>query len=217
MNQCLLCASSVVWFCTHQQRTYYRCSTCFLLQLDVRQHPSAQQELEEYRLHENDPQDSGYRRFLHKVTHPMMTWLATEASPDATILDFGSGPGPTISVVLEERGWTVVNYDPFFAPDAHVLTNRYDLISCTEVVEHFQNPRQSWAQLFALRKEQGQVIVMTQPSDQHSTEERFKRWRYIRETSHVVFYHTRTMAWIATAHGLELSVLSPSVFWFSKP
>ena len=132
------------------------------------------------------------------------------------ILDFGSGPGPTIEVVLGEQGWTVTNYDPFFTPDEQALKERYDLISCTEVVEHFHTPKTSWKLLLSLLKPQGNLVIMTQPSDQYSTESAFKHWRYIREKSHIAFYHSQTMYWIAKTYGLQLSILSPSVFWFSR-
>ena len=130
------------------------------------------------------------------------------------ILDFGSGPGPTISVVLEEQGWIVHNYDPFFCPDTAVLQRKYDLISSTEVVEHFYEPSKSWHQLFSLAK--SQVVVMTQTSNRYSTVEEFKNWRYIREKSHVAFYHSLTMEWIAAEYGFQVERKAPNVFWFSR-
>jgi len=166
-------------------------------------------------LHRNDPHDQGYRRFLSPVTNAMLEWLDTEQRQNPQILDFGAGSGPTISVVLEEQGWKVHNYDPFFFPDRSALARRYDLISCTEVVEHFYEPQRAWELLMSLRTDHGQVVVMTQCSDAHFTAVDFQAWRYIQEKSHVAFYHSKTMFWIAKHYGLQVSRLSPSVFWFS--
>ena len=212
---CRLCTTSVLPFCSYQGREYHRCTECGLIQLKQAQCPSPKQELEEYQLHRNDPFDKGYRKFLSKVTNPMLEWLSHSSSNATTILDFGSGPGPTIAVVLAEQGWPVTNYDPFFAPKQDVLLERYDLISCTEVVEHFHDPKTSWEILLSLRKPQGHLVVMTQPSDRYYSESTFREWRYIREKSHIAFYHSQTMVWIANTYGLQLSILSPSVFWFS--
>lgn len=35
-------------------------------------------------------------------------------------------------------------YDPFFAPEAGVLTRKYVFVTCTEVAEHFCRPCQAW-------------------------------------------------------------------------
>ena len=216
MVLCRLCNSKVIPFTIYKGREYHRCPKCYLIQLLRSQCPSLEEEQREYQLHINDPYDERYRRYLQPVTNSMLEWLQKKKIQQPRILDFGSGPGPTISVVLEEQGWSVTNYDPFFSPDTSALLQRYDVISCTEVVEHFYEPKTSWEQLLALRNEQGSIIVMTQCSDSYSREETFHKWRYIREKSHVVFYHSQTMHWIAKHYGLQLSVLTPSVFVFSE-
>ena len=217
MINCRLCGHNVAFFASFQKRNYHRCPHCHLIQLARNQCPSREEEFDEYQLHQNDPMDAGYRRFLQKVTEPMLDWLKTKKKEEIIALDFGCGPGPTISVVLGEQGWNTQNYDPFFVPNKAVLLKRYDLISCTEVVEHFHEPKESWAQLFSLCKKEGsQLVVMTQTSDKHHTKQNFQQWRYIREKSHVAFYHSFTMKWIADKFNMKLSILSPSVFWFSK-
>jgi len=204
-----------VFFCQYKDREYYRCSACSLIQLKREHCPSPADEEAEYRLHNNDPYDNGYRKFLSPVTHLMLKWLEKQENTKPYILDFGAGSGPTISVVLEEQGWPVTNYDPIFYPEISTLDKKYDLISSTEVVEHFFVPHKSWKQLFSLRKQNGHVVVMTQCSDAYFTETDFLNWRYIREKSHVAFYHSQTMSWIAKEYGLRLKKLSPNVFWFS--
>jgi 2-polyprenyl-3-methyl-5-hydroxy-6-metoxy-1,4-benzoquinol methylase len=184
--------------------------------LNREQCPTYKEEREEYQLHNNNPFDAGYRKYLSKVTNPMIDYLERIVCQDINILDFGCGPGPTISVVLGEKGWVVQNYDPIFFPDKRALQFHYDLVSSTEVVEHFHEPRVGWDQLVSLLTDNGHLIVMTQCSDPYLNPKEFQQWRYIRERSHVVFYHSQTMKWIAKNYELQLTKLSSNVFWFSR-
>lgn len=216
MFRCRLCSSITVSFFEQNQRNYERCTHCLLIQLRRSQCPSLEEEKAEYMLHNNDPYDPRYRRFLQGVTEAMIQWLTDEQRTSPDILDFGSGSGPTISVVLEERGWKVHNYDPLYSPDIKHIQRKYDVISSTEVVEHFYEPKSSWELLFSLLKNDGFLVVMTQSSDKHFTSDSFGKWRYIREKSHVAFYHTKTMKFLAQNYGMNLSILSPNIFGFSK-
>ena len=178
--------------------------------------PSKEAELAEYLLHNNSPNDSGYRQFLAPVTDEALSFLKRANFTEPRILDYGSGPGPTISAVLQEKGWSVVNYDPFFSPDTSQLTTPFQLITTTEVVEHFHYPASSWEHILSLLAEDGLLLVMTQIYDEQSKPEDFQKWHYIREQSHVAFYHSATLAWIAKKYELSLSVLSPRLFAFSR-
>jgi len=187
-----------------------------LIQLNQDECPDALAEKAEYELHTNHPGDLGYRKFLNKVTTPVLHWLNGREVNETKLLDFGAGPGPTISVILGEAGWSMTNYDPFFCPDQAALQHQYDLITATEVVEHFHQPGASWSHMRGLLAEKGQLVIMTQCFDDYETPEKFQKWGYIREESHVAFYHTQTMGWIAEHYELRLSILAPSVFWFAR-
>jgi len=52
-------------------------------------------------------------------------------------------------------------YDPFFAPDPSALKRAHDFVTCTEVVEHFQQPADDWRRLLSLVKSGGWLGVMT--------------------------------------------------------
>lgn len=216
MLQCRLCRSVAVSFFEQNLRNYEMCTKCSLIQLRRSQCPNPEEEKKEYMLHNNDPYDQRYRRFLKGVTQAMIAWLTKEQRVSPNILDFGSGTAPTISVVLGEQGWNVYNYDPLFNPNKKNIQRKYDLISSTEVVEHFYEPKKSWDFLFSLLKKDGCLVIMTQTSDDHCVSETFGRWRYIREKSHVAFYHTKTMKWLAQKYEVQLSMVSNNIFWFSK-
>jgi hypothetical protein len=213
---CRLCQDQSSYFVRWQRYDYFRCERCKLIQRSRFQLPTAAEERAEYDLHRNDPKDQGYRRFLSKVTNPTLDWLQENVAPSVSILDFGCGPGPTISTVLGEKGWVVRNYDPMFAPDVDALDHYYDLITCTEVVEHFFDPIKSWSLLCSLLVKGGHLVVMTEPSDRYYSADTFQDWGYIREQSHVTFYHSDTMRWLAGYFRLHMNEVQAGVYWFTR-
>src|SRR5690606_18059028 len=102
---CPLCAEpQTLAFHRDQRRPYRRCSRCLLVFVPVAHHLSPEEERGHYLNHENSPDDTAYRRFLARLEGP----LSRRLSRPCTGLDFGCGPGPTLSAVLEERGHDVV-------------------------------------------------------------------------------------------------------------
>ena len=101
-------------------RNYVSCGKCRLVFVPNKFHLSASDEKEIYDQHQNNPDDSGYRVFLSRLLTPLVERL----EPNRTGLDFGSGPGPTLSVMLSEKGHEMDIYDPFYAPTRPVLTAR---------------------------------------------------------------------------------------------
>lgn len=190
-------------------RRYARCPKCDLVFLDPAQRPTPAEEKAEYDLHENDPGDPRYRRWLSRLVDPMLEGVVTPI----TALDYGSGPGPTISVMLKERGHTARNYDPFFAPDRAALGETYDLIFCSETTEHFFHPSREFAVLFACLREGGKIGVMTQML---TPDIDFATWRYRLQPSHVAFYTPTTMEWIAEHYGATLDLRLPDVAVFAR-
>ncbi|HSH45355.1 MAG TPA: methyltransferase domain-containing protein [Longimicrobiales bacterium] len=162
-----------------------------------------------YETHENDPADPGYRQFLDRLASPLIQRLR----PGDQGLDYGSGPGPTLSLMLAEAGFPTAIYDPFFASDPTPLTRAYRFITCTETVEHFYQPAGELDRLDSLLKPGGLLAVMTRPRDGEDLES----WWYARDPTHVCFYHSRTMRWIAESRGWALERPHPHVFLFRKP
>jgi SAM-dependent methyltransferase len=171
---------------------------------------SLEAERAHYATHENDPNDARYRAFLEQLATP----LAERVPRGAAGLDFGSGPGPTLSLLFEERGHVVDLYDPFFAPAAHVLTKTYDFITCTEVAEHFRAPGREFARLDGLLRPGGWFGLMTELVPE---ERAFHQWYYPRDPTHVVFYRRRTLAWLEQRLGWSLRYEDAKrVFLFQK-
>lgn len=131
-----------------------------------------------------------------------------------TGLDYGCGPGPTLSVMLEERGFAMEIYDPFFAPEAGVLQRCYDFITCTETVEHFHSPADEFNQLNRLLRPGSWLGVMTEMMPEEGA---FADWYYVRDPTHVCFYRRQTMDWLARNYGWSAQFPHRNVALFNKP
>jgi len=191
-------------------RQYMVCGRCHLSFLLRAHHPDTETERAHYLKHDNNPGDPQYRAFLDRLAQPLIKRLPA----GATGLDYGSGPGPTLSVMLEERGFSVWLYDPFFAPDPAPLQERYDFITCTETVEHFFNPADEFARFDQLLRPGGWLGIMTQMRDEKYC---FETWHYVLDPTHVCFYHKRTLCWIAQQYGWQLEIPAKNVALFHKP
>lgn len=117
-----------------------------------------------------------------------------------TALDFGCGPGPVLAILLREQGGTVMNYDPVFHSEMALLEKKYDVVTSTEVVEHFKNPQTDWKVLVDLVSPGGLLGIMTQFLKEETD---YKSWWYKNDPTHVVFYNTKTFAYIEETFGLE--------------
>jgi hypothetical protein len=204
---CVLCDGEAAGYMVVGGAEYHRCRVCELTFIDARYHPDAASERARYATHRNDPGDAGYRSFLDRLAVPLCERLPA----GATGLDYGSGPGPTLSVMLEERGHDVALYDPFFADDPAVLLRKYDFITCTEVVEHFFDPRGEFERLAGLLRPRGWLGVMTELLHDDID---FATWWYVRDLTHVCFYRPRTMEWIAQRFGWRLEPVGRTVVLF---
>lgn len=193
-----------------QQRDYWRCETCRATFLEPAQRLDAAAERAYYRLHDNDPHDSRYRRFLGRLAAPLLARLPAHSAG----LDYGCGPGPALAAMLREAGHTVALYDPLFHPDHGALARRYDFITCSEVVEHFHAPAREFARLDALLAPDGWLAIMTcfQTDDA-----RFARWHYRRDPTHVVFYRRETFEWLAAQFGWHCEIPVKDVVLLRKP
>lgn len=195
-SACPLCGSLVQpAINTIDLRRYYCCKKCYLIHLDRRQLPTAEQERKRYQHHQNSLADEGYVRFLMKAVSPSLPYLR----PGMKVLDFGCGPRPVLSHLLRRDYHTPCDYyDPFFYPYLPPL--HYDFIFSTETFEHFFFPAASLDKLYALLNPKAYLCVMTQCWD---SLEHFEDWWYRRDSTHVCFYHANTIDFISQKWSLK--------------
>lgn len=190
-------------------RDYFRCPVCFLVFVLSCQFLSAEEEKAVYDQHENSADDSRYRRFLGRLFDPVSARL----DPGSCGLDFGSGPGPTLSVMFEEVGHSMNVFDPFYAPQVESLHQQYDFITASEVVEHLHHPRRELERLWACLKPEGTLGIMTK---RVIDSEAFSKWHYKNDPTHVRFFSIETFRWLAVSWSATLIVPEDDVVLFVK-
>ena len=108
--KCPLCKSlDIHKFYSDKEREYLQCCVCDLVFVPDEYYLSLVEEKKRYDFHQNHSDDQNYRNFLNSIFNPMQKKLL----PGSFGLDFGSGPGPTLSVMFEEVGHNLSIYDYF--------------------------------------------------------------------------------------------------------
>jgi SAM-dependent methyltransferase len=186
-----------------------QCGNCKLVFVPVRYHLSPEEEKSEYDLHENDPADSGYRKFLSRLSEPVLKRL----NPRQRGLDFGCGPGPALAAMMRDRGHSMDLYDLFYYRDDSVFKKKYDFITSTEVVEHLSHPGLVFTQLFQMLNPGGYLGIMTKlVKDQNA----FRKWHYIQDPTHICFFSRLSFDYLADKYSSEIEIIGSDVIIFKK-
>lgn len=208
---CPLCAAaSCVFFADDKRRRYQQCTVCQLVFVAPCYQLSADSEKAEYDLHQNNPSDKGYRQFLSRLILPLQARL----KPEHKGLDFGCGPGPTLSVMMAESGWSMDIYDPFYHCEKSVLDRRYDFITATEVVEHIYQPGACLNDLWAMLNPGGTLAIMTKLLINKTA---FMSWHYKNDPTHVCFYSRQAFIFIAQRWQADIEFVASDVIFLRKP
>lgn len=208
-RDCPLCLASEGKPFFQDSRDYFRCPVCLLVFVPPHQFLSATDEKAVYDHHENSAEDAGYRRFLSRLFLPLSQNLAANSCG----LDFGSGPGPTLSVMFEEAGHSMQIYDPFYSPGITPLEQQYDFITASEVVEHLHEPQRELDRLWSCLKPNGSLGIMTK---RVIGCDEFSRWHYKNDPTHVCFFSIETFRWLALRWRATLTVPGVDVVLFAK-
>ncbi len=196
---CIICGSSNLELLEIQNR-YYHCQDCEVIFIDPTEIAAQDEEKERYEDHDNNHQNEGYVQmfedFIEELIEPH---LNLEEIND--VLEFGCGPGPVLADLLEAKELEVDRYDPYFFPEKVFLDKKYDLITSTEVFEHFSDPIKEMELLTSHLKEDAYLAVMT---SFHPGPEEFEDWWYKWDPTHIVFYNQKTFNKVASDFELEI-------------
>ncbi len=186
---CPLCRSSQhSLFHISENREYHLCHTCDLVFVPKHFFVSKEDEKSKYNHHQNSPENVGYCNFLDRLLLP----LSTHIEDGSRGFDFGSGPGPTLSLLMQERGYEMDIYDIFYHDNKAVFQQQYDFITSTEVIEHLHQPLQEIERLWKCLKDGGVLGLMTA-----FRVEDFANWYYKRDLTHIIFFSPKTFQWLA--------------------
>ena len=180
---------------TRKGRRYWHCHHCELIFVDPAARPDRHLEEDLYQQHRNSPEHPGYVSFLRRIIDPALPLLSHAMRG----LDYGCGPGPTLSVLLQREGLTCHDYDPLFFPD--LPTGPFDFIFATECFEHFHTPAREMRRLNSLLSINGYLFVMT---DLWHEDVELRTWTYLCDPTHVSFYHQHSFEYICREYGFTL-------------
>ncbi|MDC7233873.1 MAG: class I SAM-dependent methyltransferase [Spirochaetales bacterium] len=209
-SPCPLCSSNQTdEYYEDRKRPYRFCPQCALVFVPPSSHLSEEEEKKVYDLHENDPEDRGYRRFLSRLADP----LSERVTPGSRGLDFGCGPGPALTAMLEERGYRMSLFDKYYRNDPEVLNTLYDFICTTEVVEHLRSPGKVFEELFNRLVPGGLLAVMTKLV---IDKDAFSKWHYIQDPTHICFFSRETFEYIAGQFNGRCDFIGKDVIMIQK-
>jgi 2-polyprenyl-3-methyl-5-hydroxy-6-metoxy-1,4-benzoquinol methylase len=222
--QCPLCQSQQQSiYQQDKKRDYWQCTRCQLVFVAKAQQLSATAEKAEYDKHQNDVNDQGYRQFLGRAFNPLLARLKQQQANSTYAyhdyfsrlrgLDFGCGPGPTLSHMAKEQGVTVANYDLYYFNQPKLLERSYDFICLTEVIEHIAEPKTLLQQLEHMLKAKGLLVVMTK---RVIDKQAFSQWHYKNDPTHISFYSEACFKWISQKMQWQMQLVDKDVVIFTK-
>lgn len=207
---CILCNSKLLEpIHIEKPHRFYNCSYCGSIVRSTDTFPNAIFEIERYESHNNDVNDPRYQNFVSPIT---LAVQADFSAQNSLGLDFGAGTGPVIKKVLNDKGYSLKLYDPFFHPDKSVLEEKYDYIVCCEVIEHFHQPLKEFKLLKNLLKPKGKLYCMT---DIYRNQSNFGDWYYKNDPTHVIFYTEKSLHWIQKEFGFNELTIEKRLIVFS--
>lgn len=199
-HSCQICQCDTSLLSLPKHGDFHWCRQCDFISKDRSFHPSQQEALEIYGLHENTIEDPRYLAYFEAF---LKAAVVDYVGRGKTALDFGSGPTPVLAQILRrDYGFSTDIYDLHYATDKACLDKQYDLITATEVVEHLSHPLSHFHAFKTMMKDDGLLAVMTlfHPNNEAA----FQNWHYMRDETHLSFFTLKTFEYIAREVGLQI-------------
>ncbi len=190
MSLCIICKSETkTFFDLGVKCTTHHCLECGVISKDIQHHPTQKQELHQYSMHNNSLENRGYVEMFEQF----LEFTLANTKEVKTVLDFGSGPTPVLSYLLEKKGFKTTIYDKHFAPKP--IVGKYDLITSTEVFEHLDSPLKTLKKLKSHLNANATISIMTQFHTDRL--DFYKQWWYRKDPTHITFFTPHTFQVLA--------------------
>ena len=218
--KCRLCGNNETnKFSKDKKRAYFLCDICDVVFVPDEDLPSVEFEKAKYDQHNNSVEQIGYCDFLDILKNPLCEII----EPNSFGLDFGSGPEPTLNILLQREGHRVNIYDYFYAKNDNLNPQKYqyDFITSTEVFEHLHNPLQDIDNLWQCLKSGGHLAIMTGLRDnidniKDKGKDGFDKWWYKNDHTHIIFYSIASFEYIARRLKAEIIYQKGNVLILKK-
>ncbi len=136
--------------------------------------------------------------------------LIAASFPDAkasmTVLDYGGGAG-VLAERLRARGFAASTYDPFSSFN-QMPAERFDLITCFEVMEHVPSPEKTVAEMISLMKKPGAILFSTLVLPANFDQMGLTWWYAGPRNGHISLYSTASLALLFQPHAMKVGSFS---------
>jgi 2-polyprenyl-6-hydroxyphenyl methylase/3-demethylubiquinone-9 3-methyltransferase len=133
--------------------------------------------------------------------------LIANSFPDAKtsiqILDYGGGNG-VLASRLRDAGFSAATYDPFSSFNA-VPAEKFDLISCFEVLEHVPTPQKTIEIMVSLLKQPGAILFSTLVQPKEFPSIGLNWWYAGPRNGHVSLFSTHALALLFKPYGMKVA------------
>lgn len=194
---CFKAQSRKILYHEKLNRDFYQCECCALVFVPRDQLLKKDEEKTRYRFHENQIRSKGYEKFLRRLIEPIVSLHQNEDKG----LDYGEGHYPMLREILKDEGFCDVDgYDLYFNP-VNLENKKYNFITCSEAIEHFNNPGSEVERISKLLLKGGTFVIST---GLLSDDIDLKSWHYITDPTHVNFFSLKTFEWLASSYKFEV-------------
>ncbi|MDD3027822.1 MAG: class I SAM-dependent methyltransferase [Erysipelotrichaceae bacterium] len=200
MEKCKICGGNTRVIRHEKFGTFHWCEQCDFIFKDPQDYVTRDEELKIYNNHNNSIDDPRYVAYFKKFIDEAIVATGRNFK---TGFDFGSGPSPVLATILErDYGIEMEIYDLNYAPEKVYLGKKYDLVTCTEVIEHLENPQEYFDLLAGLMKQDSLLALMTLFHPDNEAD--FLDWHYIRDRTHISLFSPKAFAFLGAKSGLEV-------------
>lgn len=179
---------------------YFKCSCCKAIFKKPDLHLKGNDEKNIYDKHVNISTDIRYQNFLSPITNSVLN----DFDPNSKGLDFGCGKDSAIIKVLKDNSFKIVGYDIFYKNDKELLEKKYDYITSSEVIEHFQNPKKEFDLFLSILQKDGALYLMTEIYNETID---FEKWYYKNDPTHIFLYQKETFEWIKKNYAFKKLII----------
>ncbi|WP_241855421.1 class I SAM-dependent methyltransferase [Sulfurimonas xiamenensis] len=200
MRKCKICDNETIDIVDNKtKKIYHKCLECEYIFLDEFFYVDEVREKKHYDKHHNSFESLGYVKMFEDLIEEFVAPLKENIK---SALDFGCGEGEVLPILLERNNIVCDRYDLFYFPQKVYLGKEYDIILSTEVFEHLKNPLEIFKELLSYVKKDGYLLLMS--TFHPSNDEKFLKWWYIRDITHIGFFNLKTFEYIADALDVKI-------------
>jgi SAM-dependent methyltransferase len=198
VDNCPLClGDQVINYSEDKSRTYNICQDCQLIFVPRDQILKPELEKQRYDTHNNCDQDVLYQDYLGKIVSSVLTKIGESKQG----LDFGCGRTKLLATLFDQKAVAVDSFDLYYFPDENIWDKKFDFIILSEVIEHLRDPYNELLKLRSMLLPNGYLFIKTKIH--FNQKERFDKWFYKRDFTHVQFFCPASLKKLAQEFSLE--------------